>query len=93
MPTVYILHSKDLNRFYIGFTTDLIKRLFHHENPESRKFTAKAKDWAVFLEIECETDSQGLSIEKHMKKMKSRVFIENLIQYPEIIERLKEKYS
>ena len=44
-----------------------------HENAEARKFTAKADDWILFLEIACESKSQGLAIEKHIKKMKSRI--------------------
>ncbi len=93
MFTVYILHSNKLNRFYTGFTTNLELRLHLHENAEARKFTAKADDWILFLEISCESKSQGLAIEKHIKKMKSRVYIENLIKYPEIIEKLRIKYS
>ena len=93
MFTVYILHSKKLNRFYTGFTTNLELRLHFHENAVARKFTAKANDWVLFLEIACESKSQGLAIEKHIKKMKSRIYIENLIKYPEIIEKLRIKYS
>ena len=63
-----------------------------HKSPEARKFTAKAKDWELFLKIKCDSKRQGLKIEQHIKKMKSKVYIENLQRYPEIILRLKEKY-
>jgi putative endonuclease len=33
-----------------------------------------------------------IEIEKHIKRMKSRVYIENLKKYPDVINRLKEKY-
>jgi putative endonuclease len=92
MFTVYILRSSKLDRFYTGFTTNLDLRLHFHENAEVRKFTAKADDWVLFLEITCASKTQGLAIEKHIKKMKSRVYIENLIKYPEIIEKLKVRY-
>jgi len=29
----------------------------------------------------------------HLKKMKSKTYVQNLLKYPEIIERLKVKYS
>ncbi len=64
-----------------------------HKNAESHKFTANAEDWELFLKIECGSKSQGLNIEKHIKKMKSKIYIENLIKYPDIILRLKEKYK
>ena len=94
MNLVYILHSAKLDRFYIGFTTDFDLRLdFHLNSNESRKFTSKAKDWILFLKIECHTKSQALAIEKHIKAMKSKIYIENLIIYSNIIYKLLEKYK
>ena len=61
MNTVYILHSSTLNRYYIGFTTDFELRLdFHLNSDDVLKFTYKAKDWILFLKIECQSKSQGL---------------------------------
>jgi putative endonuclease len=37
--SVYILNSEKLDRFYIGFTSNLEKRLEFHLNAESHKFT------------------------------------------------------
>jgi putative endonuclease len=65
---VYILHSAHLKRYYVGFTTNLDVRLSFHENPEARKFTAKAWDWVLFFTIDCLSKQQGLSVEKHVKK-------------------------
>ena len=90
---VYILQSEKLNRFYIGYTTDIDKRLYFHENAESRKFTYRADDWELFFSLECESEFQGLRIEKHIKNMKSKVYIQNLKIYPEISIRLLEKYK
>ena len=95
MTTVYILYSKKADRFYIGFTTaDLELRLERHLNHYyQNKFTAAYDDWHVFLSICCTSEKQGLQIEKHIKKMKSSAYIKNLKSYPEIIEKLKEKYK
>ena len=94
MFCVYILHSIKLNRFYIGFTTDFEVRLdFHLNSGEHRKFTHKANDQTIFLKIECQSKTQALAIEKHIKKMKSKIYIKNLLVYPEIIQKLLEKYA
>jgi putative endonuclease len=90
---VYILNSKKLDRFYIGFTSNLEKRLEFHHNAESQKFTYKAKDWEVYLKIECKSKGQALAIEKHIKKMKSKVYIQNLKKYSEMKIQLLERYS
>ncbi|WET00494.1 GIY-YIG nuclease family protein [Flavobacterium sp. YJ01] len=89
---VYILHSKKLNRYYIGYTTNFELRLEFYKNSPSNKFTANANDWVLFLNFNCNDKTQALSIEKHIKKMKSKTYIENLIRYPEIIDKLLIKY-
>jgi len=93
MNVVYIIFSVKLNRFYIGFTSDFDTRMEFHKNAESHKFTSNADDWKLFLKIECTSKTQGLAIEKHIKKMKSKTYIENLIKYPDITSKLKEKYK
>ena len=93
MHFVYILYSAKLNRFYTGYTSNFDSRMEFHRNAESHKFTANAEDWELYLKIECENKSQALSIEKHIKNMKSKTYIENLIKYPDIILKLKEKYK
>ena len=94
MHIVYILHSQKLNRFYIGYTTNLEIRIdFHINDTQIRKFTYKASDWLLFLKIECTSKNQALAIEKHIKSMKSKVYIQNLLKYPNIIPELLQKTS
>jgi putative endonuclease len=38
--------------------------------------------------IPCESVTQAILIEKRIKKMKSRKYIENLKKYPEMIEKI-----
>ena len=91
--TVYILHSETLDKFYIGYTKDLEERLFQHLNPvDGAKYTAKVSDWNVFYETTCVSQKQAMQIERHLKRMKSSIYLRNLIKYPEIMDRLKTKY-
>ncbi len=92
MNIVYILYSKKLNRFYTGFTIDFETRWEFHKSALSNKYTAKANDWVVFLKIKCNSKKQGLAIERHIKNMKSKTYIKNLIKHPEIIEKLICRY-
>ncbi len=93
MYCVYILFSAKLNRFYTGSTADLDLRMEFHNNPEARKFTAKANDWVLFDSIVCENKNQALLIEKHIKSMKSQTYIKNLKLYPEMKNKLKSKFD
>lgn len=90
---VYILHSKKLNRYYIGYTSNLDLRLEFHRNAPQNKFTANANDWTLFFNFKCNNKTQALFVEKHIKNMKSKKYIENLIVYPEIIDKLLTKYK
>ena len=93
MDCVYIIYSEKLRKFYTGYTSNYEVRMQFHLNPESRKFTYNASDWTTFLIIQCTNKSQGLAIEKHIKAMKSSVYIKNLVKYPEMVEKLKSKYN
>ena len=94
MAVVYILHSKKIDSFYTGSCKDFDGRFEQHLSkfyPNSH--TSKADDWTPFLVIDNLSYSQARNIEKHIKKMKSKVYIRNLRKYPNIIHRLKEKYK
>ena len=90
---VYIIYSKNLNKYYVGETSDLQKRLEEHKSGfYVNSYTSKAQDWILFFQIDCEHKAQALNIEKHIKKMKSRNYLINLKTYPEIGIKLKERY-
>jgi putative endonuclease len=96
MVCCYIIFSEKLNRFYIGALQDNLEdRILKHNNHSygNHRFTAKADDWKIFISIECDNYSQALKIEKHIKKMKSSNYIYNLLRYPEMVEKLKEKFN
>ena len=89
-PVFMFYYSRQLDRFYVGSCKDIKFRVEQHLNkvyPGS--FTSKAEDWDLFLVIEELSYSQARKIEKHIKRMKSRVYIENLRRHPEMITKLK----
>jgi putative endonuclease len=90
----YILFSKSINRYYIGYTSDIEERLRLHKNGSfgGKSFTHKASDWDLFLIIPCETITKAVFIESRIKKMKSRKYIENLKKYPEMIEKILREF-
>jgi len=95
MCCCYILYSKTLGSFYVGFSSKVAAIRCEKHNIQyygSQKFTAKAKDWQVLLEIPCVTLYQAKKIESHIKKMKSKVYIQNLKKYPEMVSRLLNQY-
>ena len=60
-------------------------RLEQHNLKEfSKSFTRRADDWEVYFELTDLTYNQARKIEKHIKSMKDRVYIENLLKYSDI---------
>ncbi len=91
---VYIIHSEKLDSYYIGFTEDLDRRIHQHNSHFYKSAsTIKADDWNLFHKIPCDSKGQAMKIESHIKRAKSRKYLENLLKYPEIAESLKRKYQ
>ena len=79
---VYILFSKSSDRFYIGHTNDLDRRLMEHNNPVSgKKYSAKHGDWELVFSLPVsEARSDAFRVERFFKKQKNREFILRLIE-------------
>ena len=82
MIAVYILYSCKLDKFYIGQTTDLNKRLLQHNDPNSSYSTKGGKPWEIFLIAHCKSVTHAMKLERHIKNMKSKKFILNLKNIP-----------
>jgi putative endonuclease len=91
----YILYSDSIDRYYVGYTSDIQERIKLHNNGHfgGKSFTHKATDWSLFLLIPCKSIQQAIFIESKIKRMKSRRFIENLKKYPEIVEKILNAYK
>jgi len=92
MPySVYILYSEKANKYYIGHTEDVNRRLQEHNNPiRNSKFTAKYIPWILLASFSIfETRSEAMHAEKLIKKQKSRKFIEELIENKNNQEKIK----
>ncbi len=94
MAFVYILYSKSASQYYTGSGKDLGKRVEQHFIKEiAGAFTSKAEDWIIYLSIDDLEYKQARDIENHIKRMKSRKYIENLKEYPELVQKIKIQYQ
>jgi putative endonuclease len=84
-----------MDRFYTGATSLSIKdRLERHLTKfYAKKFTATTSDWELFYQIPCSSLKQAMNIEKHIKRMKSKMYIQNLKEYPALAEKLQLRYD
>lgn len=77
--TVYILYSTELDKYYVGYTSqDVSMRLQKHLAKHSG-FTAKAKDWIIVHVEQFETKMAEMRREKEIKAWKSKIKIQQLM--------------
>ena len=87
----YILYSETLNKYYVGACQESIEeRILKHNSSfyGSKTFTSNASDWILCLKIETQDYAHAIRIERKIKSMKSRVYIENLKKYSEVVEKV-----
>ncbi|HRG59501.1 MAG TPA: GIY-YIG nuclease family protein [Bacteroidia bacterium] len=75
----YILYSQLLNKYYIGFTGDVIEERIRKHNSNHAGFTGKTGDWELKYIEEFAEKHQAMQRERQIKGWKSRVMIEKLI--------------
>ena len=77
-PCCYILFSFKLNKYYVGSTPDIERRIEEH-NRGKEKFTRTGTPWKLVHIEKFESLADARNRERYIKKMKSRKFIEALI--------------
>jgi putative endonuclease len=76
---VYVLESEVDNSWYIGFTSDLSKRLVEHNNGESY-YTKRKKPWKIiYYEFSC-NKFDAIAREKYLKTGMGRRYLKNRLK-------------
>ncbi|NOZ75333.1 MAG: GIY-YIG nuclease family protein [FCB group bacterium] len=78
MYYVYILYSRKTNRYYTGSSGDPERRLEEHNHGRT-KSTKGGIPWTLVYQIECSDRKAAVALERKIKRMKSRSYIEWLI--------------
>ena len=79
MYYVYILYSAYLDKYYVGYTSDISGRLRRHLS-NHKGFTGSAPDWKVVYTESYPSKEAAYLRERQIKKWKSRKMIEKIIK-------------
>ena len=79
MFTVYVLYSSNFDKIYIGYTSDLEKRLESHNYLATKGWTIKFRPWRLIYQEEYDLKTDAMKREKQLKTAKGREFIRKLL--------------
>jgi len=77
--SVYILKSSVTNKYYVGQTSDIEKRLLYHNSGYS-KYTKAGIPWKLVYSENYDSRQQAMKREAELKKYKSSIMIEKIIE-------------
>jgi putative endonuclease len=81
---IYILYSVSADKYYIGHTDDVPRRVVEHNNVEKNTFTSHYRPWILKASFDIsESRGEAKKVENYLKRLKSRKIIEKLIEHPE----------
>ena len=78
MFIVYILFSETFNKHYVGYTSDIEKRMQSHNLLATKGFTIKYRPWKIIHTEEFISKTDAIQREKFLKTGKGRDFIKSL---------------
>lgn len=74
---VYILYSKTLEKYYVGQTVDIDRRLAEHNEGKSN-FTSRGIPWELVKVITCIDRTEALKLEKKIKSRGIRRYLQDI---------------
>ncbi|MBM4176734.1 MAG: GIY-YIG nuclease family protein [Ignavibacteria bacterium] len=74
----YIIFSEKLNKYYVGHTDNILRRMDEHNSGKSN-FTKLGKPWSLKYTEQFSNRSEAMKREFEIKSRKSKRFIEKLI--------------
>ncbi|MCK4661688.1 MAG: GIY-YIG nuclease family protein [Bacteroidales bacterium] len=88
---IYILYSKKSDKYYVGYTDNVQRRLKEHNNPQKIKYTSKHLPWELISSFKVGNNKGiAMKIEKFIKKQKSKKFIQIVVSSPYSIDKIAQ---
>ena len=77
---VYILYSEKCDKYYVGHSCDVERRIDEHNSGRGGKYTSRCKPWELMYKETYESKTLAVNRELEIKNKKSRKYIERLIK-------------
>ena len=80
MFVVYVLYSKQFDKIYIGYTSNMEQRLLAHNELETKGFTRRYRPLEILYTETYSEKREAMKREKQLKTAKGREFVWNLVR-------------
>ncbi|MBN8860298.1 MAG: GIY-YIG nuclease family protein [Sphingobacteriales bacterium] len=77
MYFVYILYSSSLDKYYVGSTEDVTRRLVEH-NMGKGNFSSKGIPWILIITFDFATRSEAVQLELKIKKRGIKRYLQDI---------------
>jgi putative endonuclease len=78
--SVYILYSEIIDKYYVGHTDNIERRLHEHNSGQTRYTSIQGKPWKIVYKEEYQARALAMTREREIKSKKSRKYIESLVE-------------
>ena len=79
MYYIYILYSPSFDKYYVGYSSDPLRRLTEHNTKPFNTYTSKYRPWFLKATFKCsEIEREAIWAERFIKKQKSRRLLQQL---------------
>ena len=92
MFSVYILFSEEHDKYYVGQTDDLERRLLQHNELSENSFTSRYRPWVLALVIKVPDRTVAIKMERFIKKQKSKKYLSEVIASKARQEMLMQRF-
>ena len=79
MYYTYVLYSQKYDKIYIGYTSDIKKRLARHNSINNKGYTKKYQPWEILFTEEFQERTEAAKREKYWKSHAGRDKIRRII--------------
>ena len=80
----YAIYSEAFDKIYIGYSSDVEKRVQNHNSKINRGWTSKYQPWKLVYTEKFNTKKEAMTREKQLKSANGREFIRKLINSDDI---------
>jgi putative endonuclease len=82
---VYILYSRKIDKYYIGYSENPEKRLDFHNSEFNKIWSKRGQQWLLKLILEFDSKTEALRAERLIKRKKRRAYIEAIIDIKSLL--------